>query len=284
MLIRVVAASVIGATLEWYDFFLYGLVAGFVLNKLYFPLSDPLMSTLLAYGSWSIGFVGRPLGGIIFGHFGDKLGRKTMMVMTILIMGVSTVLIGCLPTYQQIGLAAPLLLISLRILQGIGLGGEWGGAVLMTYEYAQKERRGFFASLSQVGLSLGIFIASGVVGLMTAICTKSQFISYGWRVPFLLSGVILFVGWYIRTNIMETPDFRKIKEGASAPGTTKVKVVKVPLVELFRRFKAVTFAGILGGDLPHRYIKNNSEPVTFCFECRNYCSNDLHTSRWMARG
>ena len=144
---RVVAASVIGATIEWYDFFLYGAVAGLVFNKLYFPGNDPFVSTLLAYTTFAIGFVARPLGGLIFGHLGDRIGRKSVLVATLLIMGVATVLIGLLPTYQQIGITAPILLVLLRILQGIGLGGEWGGAVLMAYEYADEKERGFYASL-----------------------------------------------------------------------------------------------------------------------------------------
>ena len=164
---RVVMASVIGATIEWYDFFLYGVVAGIVFNKLFFPTTDPFLSTMLAYATFAVGFVARPLGGMIFGHFGDKVGRKSMLVMTLMIMGVATVLIGLLPTYSQIGIAAPLLLLLLRILQGIGLGGEWGGAVLMAYEYGPKEKRGYYASLPQIGLAIGLCLASGLVGLMS---------------------------------------------------------------------------------------------------------------------
>ena len=139
---RVVCAALIGATIEWYDFFLYGVVAGIVFNKLYFPVSDPLVSTLLAYSTFAVGFITRPLGGVIFGHFGDKLGRKSMLVITLMLMGVATFLIGLVPTYAQIGVAAPVLLLLLRIVQGIGLGGEWGGAVLMAFEYAPPKRRG----------------------------------------------------------------------------------------------------------------------------------------------
>src|SRR5215471_5550619 len=145
-----------GATIEWYDFFLYGVVAGIVFNKLFFPANDPIVSTLLAYTTFAIGFVARPVGGIIFGHFGDKIGRKSMLVLTLLIMGIATVLIGLLPTFEQIGVAAPILLLVLRVIQGIGLGGEWGGAVLMTYEYAPEGTRGYYASLPQIGLSIGL--------------------------------------------------------------------------------------------------------------------------------
>jgi MFS family permease len=240
LLRKVVAASIIGATLEWYDFFLCGVAAGVVFNKLYFPHSEPLVSTLLAYGSWAVGYVSRPFGSIAFGHFGDRFGRKKMMVLTIMIMGVSTVLVGCLPTYQQIGIWAPLALITLRTLQGIGLGGEWGGAVLMTYEYAKENKRGFFASLSQIGISLGLFAASGAMGAMTTMLSKEQFMSFGWRIPFLFSSVLLLVGWYIRANIMETPDFRKLQE---AQKDQKKAKVKVPIMELFRSFKSATAAG-----------------------------------------
>ena len=156
---RVVVASMIGATIEWYDFFLYGVVAGIVFNTLFFPTSDPLVSTLLAYATFAVGFLARPFGGVIFGHFGDRKGRKNMLVLTLLIMGVATFLIGLLPTYAQIGVAAPILMLVLRILQGIGLGGEWGGAVLMTYEYADLGRRGLYASLPQIGLSIGLCLA-----------------------------------------------------------------------------------------------------------------------------
>ena len=212
MLKKVAAASIIGATIEWYDFFLYGVVAGLVFNKLYFPTGDPFISTMLAYTTFAVGFLTRPLGGIIFGHFGDKLGRKSMLVLTLMIMGGSTVLIGCVPTFDQIGIAAPILLLVLRIIQGIGLGGEWGGAVLMTFEYAPKEERGFYASLPQIGLSLGLCLASGVVGLLSFLLTEAQFYAWGWRIAFLLSIVMLGVGSYIRLNVKETPEFAKIKE------------------------------------------------------------------------
>lgn len=166
---RVVAASLIGTTIEWYEFFLYGTVAGIVFNKLYFPAKDPLISILLAYTTFAIGFVARPLGGVIFGHFGDRIGRKNMLVLTLMIMGVATVLIGLLPTYQQIGVAAPIILLCLRVLQGIGLGGEWGGAVLMTYEYASEDKKGLFASLPQIGLSIGLCLSAGVVAIASGL-------------------------------------------------------------------------------------------------------------------
>lgn len=208
----VVLASLVGATIEWYDFFLYGVVAGIVFNKLYFPASDPLVSTLLAYATFAVGFVTRPLGGVIFGHFGDRIGRKAMLVMTLLIMGVATFLIALVPTYAQIGVWAPILLLVLRVFQGIGLGGEWGGAVLMTFEYAPKDQRGLYASLPQIGLSIGLCLASGIVALLSYLLTDAQFLAWGWRVAFLISATLVGVGVYIRLNIMETPEFARIKE------------------------------------------------------------------------
>ena len=233
---RVVAASLIGATIEWYDFFLYGVVAGIVFNKLYFPGSDPLVSTMLAYGTFAVGFLSRPIGGVIFGHFGDKLGRKAMLVMTLTIMGVATVLIGCIPTYEQIGVWAPITLLALRIAQGIGLGGEWGGAVLMAFEYAPKEKRGLYASIPQIGMALGLCGASGMVALLSYLLTDAQFLAWGWRVAFILSIVLVAVGMYIRLNVMETPEFSKVKkEGAE---------VKLPIKEVLVNYPGNVLAGM----------------------------------------
>ncbi|BDD91269.1 MFS transporter [Pandoraea sp. NE5] len=233
---RVVVASLIGATIEWYDFFLYGVVAGIVFNKLYFPGSDPLVSTMLAYGTFAVGFLSRPLGGVIFGHFGDKLGRKSMLVMTLTIMGIATMLIGLVPTYAQIGLWAPVLLLVLRVLQGIGLGGEWGGAVLMAFEYAPKEKRGFYASLPQVGLALGLCLASGVVALLSYTLTTAQFLAWGWRVAFFLSVGLVAIGMYIRLNVMETPEFTKIKKAGTE--------IKMPIAEVLMRSPGNVLAGM----------------------------------------
>lgn len=207
---RVVGASVIGATIEWYDFFLYGIAAGIVFNKLFFPGDDPVVSILLAYTTFAVGFVARPIGGLIFGHFGDKLGRKSMLIMTLMIMGVATVAIGLLPTYAQVGVAAPLLLLLLRVAQGIGIGGEWGGAVLMAYEYAPENKRGFFASIPQIGLALGLCLASGVTALMSML-PDDQFMSWGWRIGFIGSIVLVGVGMYIRLKVHETPEFEQVK-------------------------------------------------------------------------
>ena len=233
---RVVTASLVGATIEWYDFFLYGVVAGIVFNKLYFPASDPLVGTLLAYATFAVGFVTRPLGGIIFGHFGDKIGRKSMLVLTLMIMGVSTVLIGLVPTYEQIGVWAPILLLLLRIFQGIGLGGEWGGAVLMAFEYAPAGKRGFYASLPQIGLSIGLCLASGVVALLSYLLTDAQFMAWGWRLAFLLSIVLVVIGTWIRLNVMETPEFQNVK-AANAES-------RLPLADMWREASGNVMAGM----------------------------------------
>lgn len=233
---RVLAATLIGATIEWYDFFLYGVVAGIVFNKLYFPSDDPAIGTMLAYGTFAAGFLSRPFGGIIFGHFGDKIGRKSMLILTLSIMGVATFLIGFVPTYEQIGIAAPILLLVLRIVQGLGLGGEWGGSVLMAFEYAPEEKRGLYASVPQIGLALGLCVAAGVVGLLSGLLTDAQFLSWGWRIAFIVSFALVLVGLYIRLNIMESPQFAEVKASGEE--------VKIPLVDMLKRFPGNVFAGM----------------------------------------
>lgn len=233
---KVVTASVVGATIEWYDFFLYGVVAGLVFNRLYFPADDPYIGTLLAYATFAVGFVARPLGGVVFGHFGDKIGRKSMLVLTLMIMGGSTVAIGLIPTYESIGIWAPILLLVCRVLQGIGLGGEWGGAVLMAYEYAPKEKRGFFASWPQVGLSLGLCLASGVIALLSFLLTDEQFLAWGWRVAFVLSAGLVFVGMYIRLNVKESPEFEKLKK--------KNAENAIPFVTMLKRYPGNILKGM----------------------------------------
>lgn len=233
---RVATASVIGATIEWYDFFLYGVVAGIVFNKLYFPAGDPALSTLLAYATFAVGFVARPLGGIVFGHFGDKVGRKSMLVMTLTIMGLSTFAIGLVPTYEQIGYWAPALLLVCRIIQGIGLGGEWGGAVLMAYEFAPANRKGFYASLPQIGLSLGVLLSAGFIALVSALLSDEQFMAWGWRLGFILSFGLVMFGLWIRLNVMESPEFAEVKKGHGE--------AKVPLLDMFKRFPANVLLGL----------------------------------------
>src|SRR2546423_235927 len=226
---RVAFASAIGCVIEWYDFFLYGVVAGLVFNKLFFPNQDPFIGILLAYATFAVGFVARPVGGILFGHFGDRLGRKGMLVLTLLIMGIATFLIGFLPTYNDIGLWAPIFLLVLRVLQGLGIGGEWGGAVLMAVEYAPKERRGFYGSWPQIGVPAGLFLATIVVALLSMI-SEQAFLQWGWRVAFLLSALLVAVGLYVRLKILETRVFERPEE---THGQAEVPLVILAIVVPF---------------------------------------------------
>ena len=232
---RVAFASAIGCVIEWYDFFLYGVVAGLVFNKLFFPNEEPFIGILLAYATFAVGFVARPIGGIVFGHFGDRLGRKGMLVLTLLIMGIATFLIGLLPTYETAGIWAAVLLLILRVLQGLGIGGEWGGAVLMAVEYAPKERRGFYGSWPQIGVPAGLFLATVVVALLSQL-SDAAFLAWGWRVAFLFSGVLVAIGLYIRLKILETPLFRELKSSQDE--------AKVPFFELWRTHAKQTILGM----------------------------------------
>ena len=222
-----ILASLVGTSLEWYDFFLYGTASALVFNKLFFPNFDPVVGTLLAFATYAVGFVARPLGGIVFGHFGDRVGRKQVLVVTLLIMGIATFLIGLLPTYASIGVAAPILLVALRFVQGLGLGGEWGGAVLMSLEHGAPDRRGLNASWPQVGVPVGNLLAAGVLAVLNLVLSEQAFLSWGWRVAFLLSGVLVLVGLWIRMTIAESPLFAEVEEtGAKA---------KLPLVEVLKQ-------------------------------------------------
>ncbi|MEV0350802.1 MFS transporter [Nonomuraea sp. NPDC050680] len=214
---KIVAASLIGTTIEWYDFFLYGSAAALVFNKLFFPDADPLTGTLLAFLTYAVGFIARPLGGLIFGHFGDRLGRKRLLVVSLLLMGAATFLIGCLPTYAGVGAAAPLLLTLLRLVQGFALGGEWGGAVLIVSEHGDAARRGFWASWPQAGAPGGNLLATGVLAVLSATQSAEAFLAWGWRVPFLLSGVLVLIGLWIRLSITESPVFQQAEPEETAP-------------------------------------------------------------------
>jgi metabolite-proton symporter len=224
---RVIVASLVGTSLEWYDFFLYGTASALVFNKLFFPNFDPAVGTLLAFATYAVGFIARPLGGIVFGHFGDRVGRKQVLVVTLLIMGIATFLIGLLPTYATIGVAAPILLVALRFVQGLGLGGEWGGAVLMSLEHGARDRRGLNASWPQIGVPVGNLLAAGVLALLNVVLSEEAFLSWGWRVAFLLSGALVIVGLWIRVTIAESPLFAEVEQaGAKA---------RMPLVEVLRQ-------------------------------------------------
>ncbi|MFJ9711778.1 MFS transporter [Streptomyces sp. NPDC101234] len=213
---RIVAASLIGTTIEWYDFFLYGSAAALVFNRLFFPDSDPLVGTLLSFLTYAVGFAARPLGALVFGHYGDRLGRKRLLVLSLLLMGGATFGIGLLPTHATVGSAAPVLLTLLRLVQGFALGGEWGGAVLLVSEHGDARRRGFWASWPQTGAPAGQLLATGVLSLLTAVLSDDAFAAWGWRIPFLLSGVLVVVGLWIRLSVDESPVFRQALARAEA--------------------------------------------------------------------
>ncbi|WP_213769493.1 MFS transporter [Bradyrhizobium sp. dw_78] len=206
----IVFASSIGTIIEWYDFLIYATAAALVFNKAFFPTFDPLAGTLAALGSYAVGFVARPLGAALFGHFGDRLGRKSMLVLTLFVMGLSTFCIGLLPTYASVGIFAPILLILLRVVQGIGLGGEWGGASLMVLEHAPAEKRGFYTSFVQVGFPIGLVLATLVFSLVTRL-SDADVAAYGWRIPFLVSIILLAIGTFVRSRVPETPVFEGLK-------------------------------------------------------------------------
>ncbi|HEV7755282.1 MAG TPA: MFS transporter [Mycobacteriales bacterium] len=241
---RVIIASLVGTSLEWYDFFLYGSAAALVFNKLFFPSFDPVTGTLLAFATYAVGFAARPLGGIVFGHFGDKLGRKNVLVVTLLLMGIATFLIGLLPTYAQVGVAAPILLVTLRFVQGLGLGGEWGGAVLMSLEHGKPGHRGLAASWPQVGVPMGNILATAVLALLSVLLPESAFLSWGWRIPFLLSGVLVIVGLWIRFTISESPLFVRVAETA-----TRARMPIVDVVRLYPRELLVAIGARIGTDV-----------------------------------
>ncbi|BEU23930.1 MFS transporter [Paraburkholderia sp. 22B1P] len=226
MLRRVAAASTIGTAAEYYDFFVYGTAAVLVFGAKFFPSSDPLIGTLAAFATYAVGFVARPLGGIVFGHFGDRIGRKKALIVTILIVGLGTFAIGLLPDYSQIGVWAPASLILIRVLQGFGVGGEQAGAVLLTAEYAPPRERGFFASLVQLGAPAGFLIPSGLFALLSATLTHEQLMDWGWRLPFLGSIVLVVVGLYIRLRTEESPIFASIRETKAVESRPVVEVVK----------------------------------------------------------
>lgn len=222
---KILIASLVGSSIEWFDYFLYGTVSALVFNQLFFVTHDPAIGLLLAYASFALAFFIRPLGGVIFSHVGDKIGRKKTLVLTLSLMGASTFAMGLMPTYAAIGLAAPIILITLRIIQGIGLGGEWGGALLLAVEYAPKEKRGFFGSVPQMGVTIGLVMGTFALTMMTLL-PDNAFMTWGWRVPFLLSGLLVVFGLWIRKGIDETPSFKKVKASGEIP--------KLPIVETLK--------------------------------------------------
>jgi MFS family permease len=226
---RIAVASAIGTTIEWYDFFIYSSAASLVFGHLFFPQVSPASATLVSIATIGVAFVARPVGGIIFGHVGDRVGRKTVLVVTLLIAGLGTVLIGVLPTYSAVGAAAPVLLVCLRFAQGIGLAGEWGGAVLMAAENAPRNRRGLYAGWPQLGVAFGVILANAVILILTNVLSTQQFDSWGWRIPFLASVFLIGVGFFIRLKVMESPVFRKLEDtGAKAKAPVAVALKEHP--------------------------------------------------------
>lgn len=239
---RVLFASLSGSVIEWYDFYLYGTATGLVFSILFFPSENPAIGLLLSFATFGVGYAARPLGSIIFGHFGDKIGRKAALMLTLVGMGGSSCLIGLLPTYESIGIAAPIILVILRLIQGIALGGEWGGAVLLATEYAPKGLRGLYGSIPQLGVPIGLVLGSLSFTIISYFTTDSQFLAWGWRIPFLLSFVLIILAIWIRSGIDETPSFKQQKESG--------QIAKVPILETFKsNWKSVLHAiGLKLGD------------------------------------
>lgn len=218
-------ASLVGTTIEWYDFFLYGSAAALIFNKLFFPSIDPILGTLAAFGTYAVGFFARPFGGIVFGHYGDKIGRKTMLLISLVLMAVPTILIGFLPTYETIGIWAAVLLVIFRVFQGLAVGGEWGGAILLAVEHAPKDKKGLFGSLPQAGVAPGLLLSSFALYLVSLL-PDEQLFAWGWRIPFIASFVLLVVGVYIRLKVAETPEFENVSQEKKDEGVPVVKVLK----------------------------------------------------------
>ncbi|MEU8617220.1 MFS transporter [Streptomyces sp. NPDC048623] len=229
----VVGASLIGTTIEWYDFFLYTLASATIFAPLFFPDSDPLTGTLLSFLTYTIGFAARPIGALVFGHYGDRIGRKKLLILSLVMMGGATTLIGCIPTYSTIGIAAPLLLTALRIVQGFALGGEWGGAVLLISERGNPKRRGFWSSWPQGGAALGFVLAAGALTVLTDVWGADTILAYGWRIPFLLSAALLGTGLWMRLSIEESPVFQQALAEADARKAEGVKE-STPLLAVLR--------------------------------------------------
>ncbi|WP_448624385.1 MFS transporter [Geodermatophilus sp. URMC 64] len=262
---RAVAGSFIGTAIEWYDFFIYGTAAALVLGPQFFPSDSHLAGTLAAFATLAVGFVARPVGGAVMGHFGDRTGRKSMLVVSMLLMGTATVGIGLLPTYDAIGGWAPILLVALRFIQGIGVGGEWGGAVLMATEHAPRGKAGLYGAAPQMGVPAGVVLANVVFLLCTQTMSEQQFLSWGWRVPFLLSVVLIAVALWIRLGVVETPAFQKVAQ--------EDRVRSVPLLEvLTSSWRTVLLAG-------GTFIATNGIAYVFMVYVLSYGSTELGFGR-----
>lgn len=245
---RVMMASAVGSALEWYDFFIYGTAAALVFSELFFPKVDPTTGLLLSFATFGVGFFARPFGGIVFGHLGDRVGRKPVLVMTLMLVGVGTFLIGLLPTYETAGIWAPIMLVALRLVQGFGAGAEYGGAVILAVEHAPPGKRGLFGSFAAIGVNIGLLLATGVFALVTQL-PQEDFLAWGWRIPFLLSLILIVVGFYIRARVSETPVFSQI--------AAKSKAARSPVKEAFvkhpREFLVVFGARLAENGLGYLY-------------------------------
>jgi MFS family permease len=258
----------VGTTLEWYDFTVYNTLAALIFNQLFFPTFDPLSGTILAFSTYAVGYISRPLGGVVFGHLGDKLGRRFVLVTTLILMGVTTALMGVLPTYATAGIISPILLVSLRFVQGVALGGEWAGAVLISVEHGDKNRRGRNGSFTQLGPPVGTLLATGVIALMTYLVSADDFLAWGWRIPFGTSVVLVLFGMWIRRGVSETPLFKKLEQS----GTT----AKAPIGEVLRvHWRRLLIAGgvRIGSDVMYSLV--------FVFSL-TYLTTILNLSRTLA--
>jgi metabolite-proton symporter len=265
---KVIFASAIGTTVEWYDFLLYGSAAALVFGKVFFTSSTPLTGTMLAFATYGVGFMARPFGGVIFGHYGDRVGRKRILTISMLIMGVATFLIGVLPTYSQVGIAAPIMLVVLRLAQGFGLGGQWGGAILMSAEFGDAKRRGLWTGFTQAGGGFGNFLATLVLAILAATLPPAEFLAWGWRIPFLLSVVLIGIGLWVRASLEETPVFEAALEASEAHAA--------PVLETLKRRP---WQVVLGGGL--KFGENISFYLMTAFGI-TYITEMLHLSRSVA--
>ncbi|MDR5781960.1 MFS transporter [Caballeronia sp. LZ065] len=265
---RVAWSSAIGATLEWYDFFIFGSAAALIFNKLFFPAFDPVAGTIASLATFAVGFIARPLGGIVFGHFGDRIGRKAMLVMSLTMMGGVTFLIGLLPTYAQVGVAAPILLTVMRFLQGFAVGGEWGGATLMVIEHAPAKKRGAFGSWPQCGIPAALLLSTGVMALTTAMFSNEQFAAWGWRIPFLVSGVLVVFGIVLRRSVSESPSFRKLQKANAKD--------RLPIATVLRTEKRKTLS------LLAAQAAENTSFYAIAVYSLVYLTQDLHVPRPLA--
>lgn len=264
---RVISASLIGSVIEWYDFLIYGTAAALVFGKLFFPATDARISIVSAFSVYAVGYLSRPVGGLVFGHFGDRFGRRTMLMLSMTIMGLGSFLVGCLPTYRQVGIWAPILLVTLRLVQGLGLGGEWGGATLMVAESAPPARRGWYGGLVQLGNPVGRLIANAVFAL-TAFAFAGNFLTWAWRIPFLLSILLVAVGLFIRYRLHETPAFVQMRNTG--------RQAKVPLIEVLAKYRRAMFTAI---GLKTCEVAWTG---TFAIYAVSYLTNRLHLARQVA--